>query len=585
MKFVGTVKKVIYSSPTFSVFVVSKGMENIIVTSDIPVEVGETFEFEGDFTTHPRYGLQFKSIKTLPVDGLEASIFSIKGISSSTWKKLKQSYGWKLNNVLRHDPYRIAFEIKGVGFKKADTIAQGLGISKEQRNSAATRWVLESYFENGHTAMPLEEFYFELEKLNASPVADETVIVGNLITTKQMFEIEKQLAEKLLSLSNSIGWWNSPDFLERLKNFPKTEEFSFTSDQLAAFSCLAYPVSILTGGPGTGKTTLLKFFVKFLKSEGLSVVIAAPTGKAARRLEEVTGAKAFTIHKLLLQLTPNAADVLIIDETSMLSVDLALKLLSSLNPPVQIIFVGDPDQLPSIEPGNFLEDLINSRCFVHWHLTSKHRFRTSGIALAAEKVLEGKWPSGVEFIPSTTDTIFSTLSKFDNSWQLLVPMKRGKVGTSRINAFMQKRFASSVRNFGGIRLGVGDRIIWTKNDYTLMLLNGQVGKVTSITPLKFKFEDENSPRSIPHEKLFMLDLAWAISIHKSQGSQFEKVLIPVFTEHYIMLSRRLIYTALTRAEKECIFIGQKRALMMGINKKDQLKRNTLLVNFLKKLHT
>ena len=581
MKLVGRVRKVIFSSPTFSVLLVAAGLENVVVTSPVPLEVGEEAEFKGEFVTHERFGLQFKAEEVKPLSGIEASLLKVKGVSTATWKKLKQAYGWRLSSILKGDPYRIAFELKGFGFKKIDAIASELGVNKRARDEAATKWVLTSFFENGHTCMPQKEFEEEIKKLSAEVAEDLIKTVDGFVTTKEMYETERKLARLLLSFKYTNGWWNSESFLVKLKEFVHQQQFPFSSDQLGAFSCLSYPVSILTGGPGTGKTTLLKFFVKFLKENNLNVVIAAPTGKAARRLEEVTGARAYTIHKLLLQLTPQATDVLIVDETSMLSSELALKLLESLKKPSQIIFVGDPDQLPSIDPGNVLEDLIKSEVFPHWHLSSAHRFKNDSITQAAECVLSGKWPRGIKFIQLEPDQLPAVLNTITSEWQVLSPMRRGKTGTSRINSLLQKRFTNATYSFGNTKFGIGDRVIWTKNDYKLMLLNGQIGKVVNVKPLVVKFEDLEEPVKIPEDKLFMLELAWAISVHKAQGSQFKKVLIPIFTEHYIMLSKRLIYTAITRAEEECVFVGQKKALMMGINRKDQHKRYTLLKKFLK----
>jgi exodeoxyribonuclease V alpha subunit len=374
---------------------------------------------------------------------------------------------------------------------------------------------------------------------------------------------------------------------------------------------LTMPVSILTGGPGTGKTHTLKAILALAQAKRVRCLLAAPTGRAAKRMEEATGLPATTLHRLL-ELRPGAnrsqklikADLVVVDEVSMLDVLLANQLVRALVPGTHLLLVGDPDQLPSVGAGDVLADLLRSDQFPTTTLT--HIFRQgagSGIALNARRVNAGELPRfGHEvrdcfFLPAdrpaaaaelVVDLVARRLPQAygfaPGAVQVLVPMHRGEAGVGALNALLQERLNPARDGVPEVRAGgrayrPGDRVLQLRNDYDLAVFNGDLGTVKAVEPVEQELLlalDDGREIRYPFAHLYALTHAYAASVHKAQGSEFPAVVIPLLMNHAPMLGRTLLYTALTRARMLAVIIGQRRALAMAVNDWRRAERRTAL---------
>lgn len=382
-------------------------------------------------------------------------------------------------------------------------------------------------------------------------------------------------------------------------------------------------VSILTGGPGTGKTTCLKALIRYLESQNIRYALASPTGRAAKRLSQATSRPASTIHRLLAyspgkgfryqKKHPLKIDFLIVDEASMLDLILAHHLLQALRAGTQMLLVGDIDQLPSVGAGNVLQDIIESGKVPVSRLTKIYRqSEDSQIITNAHRINKGEFPliskttSGdfflfpaendqeaadwiIDFVSDRIPAQFS-LNPLDDI-QVLSPMYRGEAGVDRLNEKLQAKLnpdndrKSEVKVFGKI-FRLGDKVMQTRNNYDKDVFNGDIGKVTNINRI-----DQNITINFDNERVVIYDLseldevvlAYSISVHKSQGSEFPAVVIPIITQHYVMLQRNLIYTAITRAEKLCVLVGNKRAIYIGIKNDKIALRNSNLAERIRAL--
>jgi exodeoxyribonuclease V alpha subunit len=372
---------------------------------------------------------------------------------------------------------------------------------------------------------------------------------------------------------------------------------------------LTMPVSILTGGPGTGKTHTLKAILTLAQAKHVRCLLAAPTGRAAKRMEEATGLPATTLHRLL-ELRPGAnrsqkllkADLVVVDEVSMLDVLLANQLVRALVPGTHVLLVGDPDQLPSVGAGDVLADLLRSAQFPATTLT--HIFRQgagSGIALNARRVNAGELPRfGHElqdcfFLPAdqpaaaaelVVDLVARRLPQAygfaPGEVQVLVPMHRGEAGVGALNALLQERLNPARDGVPEVRAGgrayrPGDRVLQLRNDYELAVFNGDLGTVKAVEPIEQELLlalDDGREIRYPFANLYALTHAYAASVHKAQGSEFPAVVIPLLMTHAPMLGRTLLYTALTRARRLAVIIGQKRALAMAVKDWRRAERQT-----------
>ena len=573
------------------------------------------------------------------------------GISPLFAQRIYKLYGNESIELVSSDPYRLAADINGIGFLSADRIAQSMGIAKNspERIRAAVSWQLQLGEERGHCfltgaqlvsglaetlGLPSGEFEDRLGKCLSELNKSGAVITekyqpdeGGFIPAHYRSEllisevnvaagISRLLAEPIEKEDERVDRW--------LQRYVEASGTPLSDAQIAAVKNASQSrVFILTGGPGVGKTTTANAIIRLLKAMGKSVALAAPTGRAAQRLSEVAAEKAKTIHRLLewnpaiggfsrTEHNPMEADVIIIDEASMLDVRLADALVSAVPNKAQLIFIGDVDQLPSVGPGNILRDLIDSKLVPCTRLDQIFRQAACSLIIrTAHAINLGQPPefsnddqSDCRFIEvETSEDIRQTIQNLVNhdipqrfgfdairDVQILTPMNRGELGTLQTNIDLQnllnpERKGRAEFKSGGNIFRTGDKVIQIVNNYDLGVFNGDVGFVTNVNvdggSMPVVFGDGRTV-AYTNETANELRLAYAITIHKSQGSEFPVVIIPVSMQHYIMLQRNLIYTGLTRARKLAIFVGSKKALAQAIRTQTSTKRQTMLIERLQK---
>ena len=567
---------------------------------------------------------------------------SSQGVSPAFITRILRAYGAEAQARVEHDPYCLARDIPGIGFITADSIAQALGMAQDSpfRLKAALRYQILAAEENGHCYQTREQLTESLSILLKIPrdrvqelledsladllehdqiVFDESPNVGDVYYHKECFDAESMVAEQVKRLLRCPMPEEAEGRIERwLKAYSEASGQPFTDEQLAAVkTAVSSRVFILTGGPGVGKTTTANAIIRLLIKMDRSVALGAPTGRAAQRLSEVAAVGAKTIHRLLEwsaaehtflrdEINPLDAQVIIIDEASMLDIHLAAALMRALKPNGQIIFIGDVDQLPSVGPGNVLRDLIDSQVVPFCKLEQIFRQAAgSAIVQVAHQMNRGEIPEFPD--PNPSDCQFLTIddplqikeaiktltsvtlpkSGYDpmRDVQILSPMNRGPLGTSALNEELQA-LLNPMESPMGEQLETakqvfrpGDKVIQTVNNYDLNVFNGDIGYIEHAGfdggQLLVNFVD----RKIMYTKedAYHLKLAYAITIHKAQGSEFPVIIIPVSMQHYIMLQRNLIYTGLTRARKLAILIGTQSALNQAIRTQTSRERQTLLV--------
>jgi exodeoxyribonuclease V alpha subunit len=565
-----------------------------------------------------------------------------KGVSTGFATKIYKRYGANSVALINENPYRIAEDIWGIGFKSADEIAQNMGFKPEsvERITAGILFTITTQTSNGHLYVDLEQLKKETVKLlELTPTEEIQVTIKrslhqlydqekikllshenkHSITLSQFYFTEKAVANRLLRLLEhpSAHTFDLHNIYCQLRAPQEGEIALNEAQQKGIMSCLQHKVSVITGGPGTGKTTLIKKLLHMLDQHHINYRLAAPTGRAAKRMTEGTGKYAVTLHRLL-EFNPQTmgfvhneqnalkVDYLIIDEASMIDIFLANSLLKAIPLEAHVIFIGDVDQLPSVGAGNFLKDLIKSKKAPTVRL--KYIFRqaqNSLITYNAHRINNGEFPSfkvpntfqdyeftkldGPEALEDQLKIIFHAKLKrygikLENSI-VLSPMNRGSAGTGHINHYLQKILnphgkAEITRM--GTAFKTGDRVMQIRNNYDKNVFNGDIGTIESIDHDNKLIKVNYGKTVVPYEFLELeeLVLAYAISIHKSQGSEFDAVVIPLFTQHFTLLQRNLIYTALTRAKKFCVIIGQTRALAMAIRNNKGTSRNTFLAEYL-----
>ncbi len=564
-----------------------------------------------------------------------------KGASPAFAVKIYKKYGAASISIVTENPYKLAEDIFGVGFKTADTIAQNLGFEKEssKRIKAGILFALNHASSSGHLYVEIETLKKQiitlLELTQSDNIAetirqslrhlhDEDKIklitkeLTHYITTSQFYHIEKNSAKKLQALQKhaSACEFIIQDIYASLRVFKEKEIELNEAQQKGILDSLQSKVSIITGGPGTGKTTLVKKLLQILDQHKVTYKLAAPTGRAAKRMIESTGKFAVTLHRLL-EFNPQTftftydernalkVDFLIIDESSMIDIFLAYAIIKALPLTSHVIFIGDIDQLPPVGPGNFLHDLIKSKLFPVTTLSFIFRqSHNSLIAYNAHLINQGKMPvqkadctfKDYFFIPEEDPgnilihlkKIMHYLHRFSIKQQdaiILSPMNKGVAGTQKLNNDMQslmnpEKKDAFERMFSTLKLD--DPVIQIRNNYDKHVFNGDIGiikhinaedKIVTVTFLEKEIQYDFS-------ELDELLLAYAISIHKSQGSEFSAVIIPLFMQHFTLLQRNLIYTALTRAKKVCFIIGQYKALAMAIKNTESSQRITFLTEYL-----
>ena len=573
-------------------------------------------------------------------------------VSTSHAAKIYKTYGNDSLKVVQENPYRLADDIWGIGFKTADTIATKLGFEKEKyvRLRSGLMYTLNKLSEDGHCyatrEMLLEKGVelLEVEEPVLSMTLDEMIRVEDvktdLISTTTDDEIEGGtdraiflppfyfsevgVARRLRAIAdNHIPRQDRPTNTDGLAEWiEKKTGMVYDPTQIEAIStALHSKVFILTGGPGTGKTTTTLGIITALQALKCSILLAAPTGRAAKRLSEATGMEAKTIHRLLEAKPPEGyqrnedspleGDVLIVDECSMIDIMLMYNLLKAVPDEMTLILVGDIDQLPSVGPGNVLRDIIDSEQFPVVRLTKIFRQAAqSRIIMNAHRINSGKMPdlsNGKEtdffFMereePATAvSTIIELVKKKlpahygvpPSDIQVLTPMQRGEVGANNLNLALQEAVnpagspdGGSSLHRGGYTYRVRDKIMQIRNNYDKEVFNGDIGTVTEINLEDRELTASFDGRSVVYDvtELDEVVLAYATTIHKSQGSEYPIVIMPVLMSHYVMLQRNLIYTGITRAKKVMVVVGTKKAIAYSMNNVTVTKRNTMLAERLK----
>lgn len=558
------------------------------------------------------------------------------GISNTYAGKIFAKYGSFAIDIMEKDIYRLFQDIEGIGFLTADKLAFNLGIQREDKRRiiSGIDYALMQLCNNGHCCIPEmalvdktakilqvnNQIIFTILKERIDNGSLNTEIVGGetLIYPPYLYYAEKKVATRLLQLQQATEPLSEDNLSLFIKVWEKDNQIQLAQKQKEAIkACLHHGVLVLTGGPGTGKTTVIKGILSILKAQGLKIRLAAPTGRAAKRLSETTGQKALTIHRLLeannlaqddnLQLGFSKdiddqldADVIILDEVSMVDIVLMHHFLNAVPDGCRIILVGDTDQLPAVGPGSVLKDIIRSQKIPAIRLDEIFRqAQTSMIIQNAHIINAGRLPdlrkqySDFVFYELNDDTsitqkILDLCTKdlphegFDvlKDVQVLSPMHRFLCGVENLNLMLQEQLNPKKNQdelkYSSQTFRVGDKVMHIRNNYQKNVFNGDIGFIQDINNEKLTVDYFDHIVTYEKNELNELTLAYASSVHKSQGSEYKVVIIPLSTSHYIMLQRNLLYTAITRAKQKVIIIGSKKALMTAVQSNRTQKRYTLL---------
>lgn len=555
------------------------------------------------------------------------------GVSTNRSTKIYKIYGDKAIETVTANPYQLAKDVRGIGFVSADMIANNLGIEKNSliRAKAGISHILLEATNNGHCGLPknlliknscklleIDEVLIEqaiLEEIKSKTLIADIIINEEndsqeiIIFLANYYFYEMKIAKILINLTNSLINWDKEDIDILLPKIEYQINIELALNQrLAIKKALSSRVAVITGGPGTGKTTLVKGLIKILQEKNLNIKLCAPTGRAAKRLSESTGIAAITIHRLLEidvnsggfkrnEHNPIICDYLVVDEASMVDVPLFYSLTKALSSHCALLLVGDVDQLPSVGAGQVLKDIIDSGNIPTVRLIEIFRqAKTSSIIINAHKINNGQIP---ELITSNTnddnklsDFYFIESEEVDDiinkiitmvkdripqkfamnsirDIQILCPMQRGSCGARSLNLELQKtlnpNYASGITKYGQI-FAQNDKVMQMENNYDKETYNGDIGFITSINQEEQEITINFYNREViyDYDDLDQIVLAYATTIHKSQGSEYPAIIIPVTMQSYIMLKRNLIYTAVTRGKDLVIVIGQKKAFTLAI---------------------
>jgi exodeoxyribonuclease V alpha subunit len=574
------------------------------------------------------------------------------GVSTTYAVKIYKQYGEQAIEVVSKNPYQLAADIFGIGFVTADTIARHLGIAPDSdfRYQAGIFYVLSEAGEDGHCFLPEQELVDRVVKQLALPEAPvDPTRIGELIAQmaeqKQLivqpgyadlqeqnicyapafYHTEVALAARLSTLVRNLVEVDLPRVQRWIEAHMQKKGITLSQEQRQAVEQAASSrLLVLTGGPGCGKTFTTRTIVALWKAMGKSILLAAPTGRAAQRLSEMAGVEAKTIHRLLAfdpksmqfrhnEQNPLEAEAIVVDESSMLDLFLAHSLFKAIPPEAQVLLVGDIDQLPSVGPGMVLRDLIASEQIPVVRLTEVFRQAAeSHIVTNAHRINAGQFP---HLTPTTkfaqSDCLWLEAAEPEvgaegirhlvgeylpkhgidplKEVQVLCPATRGAVGTRELNRQLQQvlnppKPGKVELARGGSMLRVGDRVIQQVNDYQREVFNGDLGAITSIDleeqEVVVQFADGRAV-TYDYADLSELALAWAVTIHKSQGSEYPVVIAPIFMQHYLLLSRNLLYTGLTRAKQLAILVGPTKAIGLAVKRVVDRQRYSALADRLK----
>lgn len=546
------------------------------------------------------------------------------GVSTAYAAKIYRQYGKESIDKLKGNPYRLADDIWGIGFKTADGIANKMGYEKNdlRRCCSGLLYTLNQLSNEGHVYAEEEQLVkaaialLEADEENIRQAMTDMIREEKLMMEQEaiylppFYHSECGTAKRLLTLMNASDNGKHPKF--DLKAIEKETGIEYDEVQIAAIrQAVDSKAMVLTGGPGTGKTTTTQGIIAALKTAGLQILLAAPTGRAAKRMSEATGMEAKTIHRLLEfnpadgykrnDENPLEGDALIVDECSMIDIILMNNLMKAIPLGMRLVFVGDIDQLPSVGAGNVLRDIIDSQKIPVIRLTRIFRqAQSSRIVMSAHAINRGVFPdlsNGKEtdfffiknddaeqvaenIVQLVKNRLPKAYSMPTNKIQVLTPMQRGVVGASNLNIVLQEAINPSKigLNRGGYSFRQGDRVMQIRNNYDKNVFNGDLGYIQAVDMEERTLMLDFDGTLVEYEvsELDELTLAYATTIHKSQGSEYPIVVMPVLMNHYVMLQRNLIYTGITRAKKICVLIGSTKALAYAIHNMTVLKRNTKL---------
>ncbi|KQP30060.1 recombinase RecD [Methylobacterium sp. Leaf104] len=582
------------------------------------------------------------------------------GVGTARAVRIFRTYGREAIAVMTQDPYRLARDVRGIGFRTADAIAMRLGMAREapQRLRAGVTFALQTATDEGHCALPTERLValaqrlLEVEpdlirlaialELRGADVVADTIDGETCLFLKGLHGAERTIAERLLARRDGAPPWPAIDPARAIPWVEARTGRTLSPSQGAALATLlAARLCVLTGGPGVGKTSTLDSLLRILVAKGVRVLLAAPTGRAAKRMTEQTGLPARTLHRLLEvdparggfardADNPLACDLLVVDEASMIDVPLMNALLKAVPERAALLLVGDVDQLPSVGPGQVLADLIASERVPVARLTEVFRqAAASRIVVNAHRINRGLMPEALPPVPEAVPPVpeavpplregASAHAAADFYWiavddpeiglarlievvtrriparfgldplrdvQVLTPMLRGVLGSRNLNHELQRVLnpppETAVERFGW-RFSPGDRVMETQNDYDRDVFNGDLGRV-----VRLDAEDqavivsfEGREVAYPYGELDTLVPAFATTIHKSQGSEYPAVVIPIVNQHFTMLARNLLYTAVTRGRQLVVLVGQPRAIRTAVSGSRQDRRWTRLGQWLR----
>ncbi len=575
------------------------------------------------------------------------------GVTPNQCGKIYKRFGSDSIKVVKENPYIITEEISGIGFKTADKIARNLGVEGNSpfRIESGIKYLINQFCSLGNTYMPKEKLIKsavdaltvseeEIEQGIYSCAVDGKIVVENVenetcIFTLPYYYCELGVTKKIIQISLEEYKELSIDIYEEIQSFEKINNVSFAPSQKEAIKgAFENGVEIITGGPGTGKTTIINCITEIFERANLKVLMGAPTGRAAKRMSEATGREAKTIHRLLEmgisndedalfsrdEDSPLECDVLIVDEASMIDIMLMNSLLKAITAGTRLIIVGDVDQLPSVGPGNVLKDLIDSKWLKVIRLKEIFRqSKESMIIVNAHKINEGEMPvinaknndfyfineeDPNRILQTLIDLIRKRLPSFNKNWdpnrniQILSPMRKGVLGVVNLNQRLQDILnpgdpEKKEKQLKNMLLRVGDKVMQTKNNYSLKwvrvsgegedegvgIFNGDVGYIEDINEedntVSVIFDDE---RQVIYDGIYLedIDLAYAVTIHKSQGCEFPVVIIPVFMGPPMLMNRNLLYTGITRAKQMVVIVGSKRSLHSMVNNNRGFERYSML---------